>query len=201
MPALKVEDISPLVVGVSGHRFLADEDKVKNGVDIALRKIKQAFPSRGLICHTSLAEGADRLVAKKILVLHGGQIWVALPLTAEEYCMDFQSLQSQQDFHALLNQAVQVKIMPATATRELAYLATGKYVLDHCDVLLAIWDGRNALGQGGTGDIVTMARKDNKPIAWVHAGNRQEGTHQIASLGKEQGELTLENFHGIDKGR
>ena len=193
-----VEDTSSLIIGVSGHRFLADEEKIQQGVEIALRNIKRYFPSRDLICLTSLAEGADRLVAKIILGLHSGKIWAALPFTSEQYCMDFQSLQSQQEFHTLLNQAMQVEIMPATTSKELAYLAAGKYVLDHCDVLFAIWDGKNSQGQGGTGEIVTMARLRNKPIAWIHAGNRKEGTRQSTSLGKEQGKLTLENVNEID---
>jgi hypothetical protein len=190
-----------LIIGVSGHRYLADKEKIQHGVKIALLNINQSFPNRDLICLTSLAEGADRLVAKMILEMHRGKIWVALPFTAEEYCKDFQSIQSQQDFHALLGQAEKVEIMPVTATRELAYLAAGKYVLDHGDILLVIWDGKKPQGQGGTGEIVIMARKIKKPIAWVHSGNRKEGTQQATSLGKEQGELTLENFQGIRLGR
>jgi hypothetical protein len=187
-----------VVIGVSGHRFLADVEIIQQGVAVALHKITPYFSNRDLICLTSLAEGADRLVAKIILGFQNGKIWVALPFTADQYCMDFHSLQSKQEFQALLDQATQIEIMPATTTRELAYLSVGKYVLDHCDVLFAIWDGKNSQGQGGTGEIVTMARLLNKPIAWVHAGNRKEGTRQATSLGKEQGKLTLENVNEID---
>jgi hypothetical protein len=196
-----VEDRCVLVIGVSGHRFLADEEKIQQGVEIALQKIKHNFPNHELICHTSLAEGADRLVAKMILERHRGKIWVALPFNTEEYCKDFQSIQSQQDFHALMGQAEKIEIMPVTATRELAYLAAGKYVLDHGDVLLVIWDGKKPQGQGGTGEIVLMARKNKQPIAWVHAGNRKTGTQQATSLGEEQGKLTLENFQRTGMGR
>jgi hypothetical protein len=67
-------------------------------------------------------------------------------------------------------------------------------VLDRCEVLLAIWDGQGAQGQGSTGAIVGQARQRGLPLAWVHAGNRERGTQEPTSMGAEQGLVTLENF-------
>jgi hypothetical protein len=67
-------------------------------------------------------------------------------------------------------------------------------VLEDCDVLLAIWDGQDAQGQGGTGGTVAEARARGIPVVWVHAGNRRPGTHEPTSLGDEQGQVTYENL-------
>ncbi len=94
----------------------------------------------------------------------------------------------------MLQRADHVEEMPEAATREQAYEAAGEYVLNNSDALIAIWDGRNAQGQGGTGEIVARARQRRLPIAWVHAGNREPATNRATSLGDEQGRVTFENI-------
>jgi hypothetical protein len=78
--------------------------------------------------------------------------------------------------------------------RSLEPESAGLYVLVHCDVLLAVWDGRGAQGRGGTGGIVAEARRRGLPLAWVHAGNRVLGTARPTSLGAEQGRVSFERF-------
>ena len=43
----------------------------------------------------------------------------------------------------------------------------GQYVVDHCDVLIAVWDGQPARGRGGTAEIVQYAQEQNRPIIRV----------------------------------
>ena len=69
-----------------------------------------------------------------------------------------------------------------------------QYLLDHCDVILAVWDGEDAQGRGGTGQIVRLAREAGMAVAWVHAGNRQPGTMTPISLDPDQGLVTYERF-------
>jgi len=49
-----------VAIGVTGHRFLAEVDKIAAGVDEALRRIEEAFPGKLLAVISPLAEGADR---------------------------------------------------------------------------------------------------------------------------------------------
>ncbi len=56
-----------VAIGVTGHRILAELDKINAGVDTALRRIEQAFPGQPLTVISSLAEGADRLVVRQVL--------------------------------------------------------------------------------------------------------------------------------------
>ena len=40
----------------------------------------------------------------------------------------------------------------------------GRYVVDHCDVLIALWDGMPSSGQGGTAEIVSYAKEQCRPV-------------------------------------
>jgi len=181
-------------VGVTGHRFLADIDKIEAGATQALDRIVEAFSGESLNVISSLAEGADRIVVSKTLARPRGRLTAVLLLPRADYATDFERDESKQEFTGLLERASEVVELAAAGTREEAYEAAGHYVLDHCDVLVAVWDGREAQGQGGTGDIVTEARRLALPIAWIHAGNRRPGTEEPTTLDEEQGRITFEHF-------
>jgi hypothetical protein len=121
-----------------------------------------------LVVLSALAEGADRLVAQRVLTRANARLIVPLPLARDEYMQDFESDESKREFLDLLARADEVLDLPPQPTRNEAYRAAGLYVLDHCDVL----------------------------IAWVHTGNRKPGTNEPTSLGDEQGTVTFENLPG-----
>ena len=181
-------------IGVTGHRILTDLEKIEAGVEAAVRRIELKFQGEPLTVISALAEGADRIVARHVLARPDAGLTVPLPLAKSDYLADFQSEDSRAEFLSLLQRADRVEEMPAAATREQAYEAAGQYVLNNSDALIAIWDGRNAQGQGGTGEIVARARHRGLPIAWVHAGNREPATNRPTSLGDEQGRVTFENI-------
>jgi CTP synthase (UTP-ammonia lyase) len=54
-------------------------------------------------------------------------------------------------------------INPAEA-RKKAYEIVGHHVVNHCDVLIALWDGRPSRGRGGTAEIVAYAREKKCPM-------------------------------------
>lgn len=53
-----------------------------------------------------------------------------------------------------------------------AFLAAGRYIVDHCAVLFAVWDGLPAGAMGGTGDIVAYARQIGRRIIHVNPVER-----------------------------
>lgn len=187
-------------VGVTGHRILADESVLSRSVDLVLKRIGAQFPNSRLLLVSPLAEGADRLVAHRLLACPGTRLEVPLPLPHETYVEDFdwgpeeRRRRSREEFHDLLGQAERVFELPPAPTRDEAYDRVGSYILDNCDVLIAVWDGEGAQGEGGTGDIVARARRRGLPLAWIHAGNRRPGTTEATSLGPEQGKVTFEHF-------
>jgi hypothetical protein len=156
-------------IGVTGHRKLADVAAVEAGVDAALAAIEARFPKEPLRVLSSLAEGADRLVARRVLSRPGARLVAVLPLPVLDYLADFESPQSREGFLALLGEAETVIEMPAADSRTEAYERAGRYVVEQSDVLLAVWDGLPAQGRGGTAEIVAWARDLGKPICRVWA--------------------------------
>ena len=59
--------------------------------------------------------------------------------------------------------------------------------MEHSAVILVLWDGREAQGVGGTGEIAAAARLIGLPMAWIMAGNRVPGTEEPTTLGENQG--------------
>lgn len=186
-----------ITIGATGHRFLNDLERLRFGIEKALSRIEDAKPGETLTVLSSLAEGADRLVATQVLKRPGARLIVPLPLAVDEYANDFESGKSKEEFEHLLARAAEVIQLHPIPNRDEAYEAAGLYVIDHCDVLVAVWDGQDAQGGGGTAEIVAEARRRRLPLAWVHAGNRKSDRRESTSLVEEQGLLTFENLRGL----
>ncbi len=155
-----------LRVGVSGHRHLADPGAVAKAVDTQLDDLLAEHQATTLAAVSSLAEGADRIVAERALA-RGGSLDVQLPLPPDDYAADFAA--TTDEFDALLAAARHVTVVPTDTedSREAAYERAGHAVLAQCDVLLALWDGEPARGQGGTADMVAYARRAGLPVRVV----------------------------------
>ena len=194
MTLAKVDETEELAIGVCGHRSLAEPEKVVAGVEQALQRIEATFPGRPLRILSALAEGADRLALGPALERPGSKLVAVLPLEKYDYLSDFKTSESKDEFLRLLAGADKVIELPVEKKRKKAYEAGGELILEKAGVLLAIWDGQGAQGQGGTGAVVARARKRGLPIAWVHAGNRKPDTQEPTSLGAEQGSVSYENF-------
>jgi hypothetical protein len=183
-----------LRIGVTGHRILAERERVVVGIETALGRIEARFPGRALVVVSALAEGADRLVAEAVLGRTGSRLVAVLPMPRSDYLSDFAMPESRDEFLRLLAGAAEVVELPASFSRTQAYAAANERLLDGIDVLVAVWDGGGAQGQGGTAEVVARARTLRLPLAWVHAGNRRPGTMEPTSLGTDQGHVTFENL-------
>jgi hypothetical protein len=156
----------PLVVGVTGHRDLRAEDipLLEAKVREILTGLQTRYPQTPLTVLTSLAEGADRLAARVALELKA-PIVVPLPMPAEEYRKDFSTGVSQEEFARLSAAATATLVLPYASetdsqtigrqeNRNQQYLKAGLYVLRHCHILLALWDGDKTEKSGGTSQMV-----------------------------------------------
>lgn len=188
-----------LAVGVTGHRVLADVDLIAAGIDEAVGRLG-GLAGGAWSAVSGLAEGADRLVAAHLLERPGTRLVAVLPLPPDEYERDFADGGSRAVFRRLLARAAEVVVVPPQPTREAAYEAAGLAVLERSDILLAVWDGDEARGRGGTGAIVAEARRRRMPIAWVHAGNRSDAGDRPTSIGPDQGAVTYERLHAARAG-
>ena len=183
-------------LGVTGHRFLADVAKLRAAVEEALDLLITAFPGRGLLLYSPLAEGADRLVARAVLNRPAAGLTVPLPLPPEDYAQDFASDESRREFGALLAQATEVVQLPPCASRNEAYEQVGRYVVDRVEALIAIWDGRGAQGRGGTAEVVTEALRLGRPVCHIWAGNYRPDEAKRADVGAKHDTVRLANFAG-----
>ncbi|MET8154081.1 hypothetical protein ACIBSW_09385 [Actinoplanes sp. NPDC049668] len=148
--------------GVTGHRILPPAI-VDHVVDHWRRVLPAGARPHGV---SNLADGADQLFAAQILAA-GGTLEVVLP--CEGYAGTLIADDSRARFEELRRAAATVVTMPYPEPSEHAFLAAGQALVERCDHLFAVWDGRPARGLGGTADIVAYARARGLPVTvlWV----------------------------------
>jgi hypothetical protein len=74
---------------------------------------------------------------------------------------------SRKRCDAYLDAAASTVTMPYETSGPPAYLTASQYLIDRCDLLLAVWDGSPATGSGGTADAVAYARERGRSIVVV----------------------------------
>ncbi len=160
----------PLVVGVTGHRDLADENSqaIVDQVSSLFATLRRSYPHTPIVVLSSLAEGADRIVAHAALGC-GAELFAVLPMQAELYERDFQSAQSLEDFRELLSRSYDASVVPMNgdrvgaeagtpgSARDHHYATAGAFIVSHSQMLVALWDGSPDEMPGGTSQIVRFA--------------------------------------------
>lgn len=144
-------------VGITGHQSIPAEalPHITDGIRAFLTELPA--PVDG---YSSLADGADQLFAQ-ILLDSGGRLHAIIPAGNYETSFDGDAL---RQYHRLLHEAASVEELPFDTPSEGAYDAAGHCVVDHSDILLAVWDGEPARGQGGTADAVNYAHTKRLPV-------------------------------------
>ena len=172
-------DRLPLVIGVTGHRDLRDQDvaKIERQVAAVIAGLRRDYlgddGETPIIVLSALAEGADRLAAR-VAIAHGARLIAPLPMPLDEYRRDFEpglKAGNMAEFDALFAQAIAAPVMPLHGTsvevlrndqdkRNEQYRALGIFITQHCHVLLALWDGNEKdMSPGGTAEVVTFKRR------------------------------------------
>jgi hypothetical protein len=173
-------DRVPLVIGVTGHRDLRDEDVPKLEAEVARiiaglrRDYLKDDGETPIIVLSALAEGADRLVAR-VALAQGARLIAPMPLPPAEYRRDFEpglKPGNAAEFDELLAHAIAAPIIPFTRGNSLEavrtnsrkraeqYRAVGLFITQHSNVLIAIWDGDESnMAIGGTAEVVKFTRE------------------------------------------
>lgn len=148
-------------LGVTGHQTLPRG--ARDFVPAAIRNLlREVEPPLDVI--TSLAAGADQLVASELLRT-GGRLHVIVP--SRDYERTFAAEDDLAAFRSLLGTAHAVTRLDYAEPSEEAFVAAGKSVVDNCEMLIAVWDGKPARGLGGTADVVRYARDTGKAVSIV----------------------------------
>ena len=141
--------------GITGHQNLlwpGAEEWVRQSLAAA---VLEFHVTRGL---TSLARGADQLFAEVLLEAE-------IPFTAIVPSAGYEQTfgdDLRTKYEDLLRQADGVENLGRAKPSERAFLEAGQWIVDHTDVVFAVWDGEEARGMGGTGDIVKYARREGR---------------------------------------
>jgi hypothetical protein len=113
--------------------------------------------------YSSLAAGGDQLFAEVALELSIPLIGV-VPL--DDYESHFESRSDLLTYRRLLGQATVIRL-GMKGDPERAFFSAGKYIVEHCHIVLAVWDGKPAEGLGGTADVVEYARSKGKTVVHI----------------------------------
>ncbi|MEJ2130471.1 MAG: NAD-binding protein [Gammaproteobacteria bacterium] len=178
-------------IGVTGHRWHklnGSARDLERAVERALRWIAERHPESSFVVMSPLAEGADRVVARIALDVLDAELHVPLPLPYELYSEDFGETpiipegESNDEFMALVGRATQYYELPlrfgsyADLSREVLednearnkqYALAGAYVVQRCHEMIAVWDGCEEDGIGGTAQMVRW-RLQGVPSVYAH---------------------------------
>jgi hypothetical protein len=164
----------PLVIGAVGHRDLVEgeiaglDDRVRDFLETLQRK----YPHLRVTVLTSVADGADRLVANVANSL-GMPITYVLPMPSDLFERDFDA-ESLRQYRQILGGS-NVLTLPLVngntpddvthpgAARDMQYAQLGAFIAAHCHILLALWDGNEDGPSGGTAAIIRFHQDDYMP--------------------------------------
>jgi hypothetical protein len=174
-----------LAIGFTGHRKLSDEAKCRSLIRSFLEQRKSATP--GIVCGvSSVAAGGDLLFAESCLEL-GIPLRVLLPMPQERFRNDFDA-PTWERAQRVLGAATAVEVVADHEQRREGYYECGIETVQQSQLLVALWDGQEARGMGGTAEIVAFAKTMGRPIVTFHS---ETGAQQI--LNRERMEELLED--------
>lgn len=117
--------------------------------------------------YSSLAVGADQLFAEEVLRA-GHSLNAVIPYVTYEHTFEPQDIAR---YRSLLAKSKEVALnLPFSG--EKAFYEAGKWIVDHSDLMIAVWDGKPSQGFGGTGDIVAYAIDAGAPIVHINTTSR-----------------------------
>ena len=144
-------------VGISGHqdRDGIDWTWVRDEIAVALTALHAE-----VVGLSSLAAGADQVFARCVLRGRGRLIAVVPEANYEDA---FDGADDLEEYRALLVRSEVVRLA-ADGTEEESFLKAGRWIVNHSDEMIAVWDGEPAEGLGGTADIVAYACQTGTPV-------------------------------------
>lgn len=157
-------------VGVSGHQQLGDE--------LTIQFVSQQLRELLLTCQQAACEREQEIVACSALALGADQLFVKMALElgipveavvpCDKYAGIFSTPETLDEYHRLLNSCRDIHRLPFDECSEDAYLAAGHWIVDHCDLVILVWNGYPAAGKGGTADIASYSRLVGRPFIHIH---------------------------------
>jgi hypothetical protein len=185
--------IKQISIAVTGHRFIPNDARL----DQSIRKIFETFLNEHLdadfILYSPLAEGSDQIAARIASEYDRFDLHVPLPMNPEEYLKDFHTKNGRKTFFHLFSSAAEVHHLDIEGDHQASYRALGQYLINHSDILLAVWNGVFNQKIGGTGDVVRIATHAHKPVYWIYCPNQKIGELNTLEDQKQIGDIEILN--------
>lgn len=134
-------------VAITGHR---PQRLNGHGKDVKRWIAKELSKIECDEAYTGMAMGTDQIFANVAISKD-------IPLVC---CYPYRKNKFHPDEQKIIDSAKDVEFISEEFSKK-AYWIRDKYMVDHCDVLLAVWDGEKS---GGTWITVEYAQKIGKPI-------------------------------------
>jgi len=152
--------------------------------------------------YSALARGADRIVARSVMKMESSALVAIIPGTVEEYVQDFTTPADRQEFNGLIEKASNHDVLkrgglPASAIDVEKYEQAGKDIVDACEIMIAVWDGKPARGIGGTARIIKYACSVHRPVIWINAINPGASPVMITGFEEVAGENNADTTREI----
>lgn len=104
---------------------------------------------------SGMALGVDMIAAEEV-IRAGGYLIAAVPFEGQERKWP---QKAQEHYRRVLAKANEVVYIFPSGYAPWKLLGRNKWMVDHCDLLVAVWDG----SAGGTHHCVAYAREKNRP--------------------------------------
>ena len=173
-----------LCVGITGHRAEALGDKAARALPARISAVLETIGKSGLALFerersgfskaapelhfvSAIADGSDQIAAEAALSL-GWELQAILPFRRSDYRESLADVPGRESFDTLLERASRVLELPGDEPGDVeAYVMAGRATVAHCDLLIAVWDGKPARGRGGTAEVVEMAIARGRPVIHI----------------------------------
>lgn len=151
-------------IGLIGHRDLGDAQSValvRLAADHHFCQWRTAYPQVTVLC--SLAIGADTILTEAALQ-HGCRLIAVIPFAGYEQGF---TPSERISFRALCARAAEVIELPRLESNQASYRRAGQWLVDHSDLILAVWDGQPVRKIGGTAETVAYATAQGKAVVTI----------------------------------
>ncbi|WP_150125007.1 hypothetical protein [Tsuneonella mangrovi] len=194
-----------LGVGVTGHRLAGLEPdslpSLRARIMAVLERLEATASLESPQCLrlvTGLAQGADSIAAECALE-RGWRLDSVLPFPRDDYAEDHQPAEANARYLANLAASEAVYelggVRDANGMSGAAYERAGRVVLEQCDILIAVWDGKPARGRGGSAQIIAEAVADGIPV--IHLDSHAEGAPKLLWSGLEEVDLGSQTVDSV----
>ena len=168
------EGTIPVIVGVTGHRNIVEEDKdalkaqVKESL-IEIQNLCKAKDKNGtdtpVVMLNAFAQGADMLCAEVAFNL-GIEVYAVLPREKDKYIESFDDEDDKAKLYEYLDKTTRCFVAPDIEKNKgfikrtiniddssYEYRQLGIYMAEHSHILIALWDGKPPKAEYGCGTV------------------------------------------------